>query len=61
MKQWWSDRSKVEKAAIVVAGVAVTAATAKAILDGGLVVVTGKTVIACGKAATVLACKLKVV
>jgi hypothetical protein len=50
----------MEKAALVVAGVAVTAATAKAILDGGLVVVTGKTVIACGKAATILACKLKV-
>lgn len=59
MKQWWSQRTKIEKAALVVAGVAVTAATAKAILDGGLVVVSGKTVVACGKAATILACKLK--
>lgn len=58
MAEWWNTKSRIEKTIIVAAGAVITAATAKAIIDGGLVVITGKTVVACGKAATIIACKI---
>jgi hypothetical protein len=52
---WWSERSAVEKAALVLGASALGAGDACAVASHGLVLVTPKFVIALGPAASVLA------
>lgn len=55
---WWSDRSDVEKWLLGVAGAVcaflVVGAVTYAIVNGGIVIASGGTVVAIGKAATTM-------
>lgn len=63
MVHWWNSRTKTEKVALAaigtVAASVIVAASAKTIIEGGIVVVSGKTIVAIGKSACIIACRFQ--